>query len=86
MYHIIVDTNTSTVSNHACFWHVQVGGNQATLWKPIETLREHVNSTQKGPLSDPGPSCCEATVLPTDTRATPVRSNEDTVDVQSPQA
>ncbi|XP_060775535.1 SLIT-ROBO Rho GTPase-activating protein 3 isoform X2 [Neoarius graeffei] len=44
-------------------------GNRSTWRKPTRTRGEHANSAQKGPHRplglNPGPSCCEATVLTT---------------------
>ena len=47
------------------FW--TVGGSRSTWRKPTQAQGEHTNSTQKhpDPESNPGPSCCEVTVLTT---------------------
>src|SRR4029434_75298 len=49
------------------------GGNRSTRSKPTQARGEHANSTQKGPGTtwkdqdaNPGPSCCEETVLTTE--------------------
>ena len=72
-----IDTNNYPHSNsqfrvtnwpnpqYACF--LTVGGSQSTQRKPRQTQGEHANSTEKHPDPglNPGPSCCEATVLAT---------------------
>src|SRR4029434_896037 len=59
------------VSCNACLYDVV--RHRSNRRKPTQARGEHANSTQKGPGttwndqdSDPGPSCCEATVLTTE--------------------
>ncbi|XP_060783445.1 uncharacterized protein ccdc142 isoform X3 [Neoarius graeffei] len=58
--------NLESPVNLTCM-SLDCGGNRSTLRKPTRTWGEHANSTQKSPCrllnSNPGPSCCEATVL-----------------------
>src|SRR4029434_11289420 len=61
----------SFIRCNACLY--DGGGNRSTRSKPTQARGEHANSTQKGPgttwndqYSNPGPSCCEATVLTTE--------------------